>query len=240
MTENTETAILAGGCFWGMQDLIRKRDGVISTRVGYTGRRRAERDLRATTATTPRRSRSSSTPSRSRTATCSSSSSRSTTRRRRTARATTWAAATARRSSTRATSRSRSPRTRSPTSTPPASGRARSSPRSSRPALLGGRARAPGLPPADPERLHLPLRAAGLEAAASARPRRSQLRKHEISSASSSASSCSPSWPRPPLLALLLLALLCRLAWVGRRKRRHVGVDVEGPASGDGAAVAAD
>jgi peptide-methionine (S)-S-oxide reductase len=33
----TETAILAGGCFWGMQDLIRRYAGVISTRVGYTG-----------------------------------------------------------------------------------------------------------------------------------------------------------------------------------------------------------
>ena len=32
-----ERSILAGGCFWGMQDLIRKRPGVISTRVGYTG-----------------------------------------------------------------------------------------------------------------------------------------------------------------------------------------------------------
>ena len=32
-----ETAILAGGCFWGMQDLIRKLPGVIATRVGYTG-----------------------------------------------------------------------------------------------------------------------------------------------------------------------------------------------------------
>ena len=33
----TEKAILAGGCFWGMQDLIRKRPGVVGTRVGYTG-----------------------------------------------------------------------------------------------------------------------------------------------------------------------------------------------------------
>lgn len=34
---STETAILAGGCFWGMQDLIRKMPGVKTTRVGYTG-----------------------------------------------------------------------------------------------------------------------------------------------------------------------------------------------------------
>jgi peptide-methionine (S)-S-oxide reductase len=33
----TEKAILAGGCFWGVQDLIRKLDGVTCTRVGYTG-----------------------------------------------------------------------------------------------------------------------------------------------------------------------------------------------------------
>jgi peptide-methionine (S)-S-oxide reductase len=33
----TEKAILAGGCFWGMQDLIRKLPGVVKTRVGYTG-----------------------------------------------------------------------------------------------------------------------------------------------------------------------------------------------------------
>lgn len=37
MTTSTETALLAGGCFWGMQDLIRRMPGVVSTRVGYTG-----------------------------------------------------------------------------------------------------------------------------------------------------------------------------------------------------------
>jgi len=34
---STERAVLAGGCFWGMQDLIRRQAGVLSTRVGYTG-----------------------------------------------------------------------------------------------------------------------------------------------------------------------------------------------------------
>jgi peptide-methionine (S)-S-oxide reductase len=34
---NYSKATLAGGCFWGMQDLIRKQPGVVSTRVGYTG-----------------------------------------------------------------------------------------------------------------------------------------------------------------------------------------------------------
>src|ERR1700733_12586794 len=37
MTASTERAVLAGGCFWGMQDLIRRQPGVISTRVGYSG-----------------------------------------------------------------------------------------------------------------------------------------------------------------------------------------------------------
>jgi peptide-methionine (S)-S-oxide reductase len=37
MTTSNETAILAGGCFWGMQDLLRRYPGVISTRVGYSG-----------------------------------------------------------------------------------------------------------------------------------------------------------------------------------------------------------
>ena len=37
MNESTEIAILAGGCFWGVQDLIRGLPGVLRTRVGYTG-----------------------------------------------------------------------------------------------------------------------------------------------------------------------------------------------------------
>ena len=37
MTVSTERAVLAGGCFWGVQDLIRRYPGVISTRVGFTG-----------------------------------------------------------------------------------------------------------------------------------------------------------------------------------------------------------
>jgi peptide-methionine (S)-S-oxide reductase len=37
MAGSTEKAILAGGCFWGMQDLLRRYPGIISTRVGYSG-----------------------------------------------------------------------------------------------------------------------------------------------------------------------------------------------------------
>lgn len=37
MIIETERAILAGGCFWGLQDLLRQARGVVSTRVGYTG-----------------------------------------------------------------------------------------------------------------------------------------------------------------------------------------------------------
>ena len=37
MTASTERAVLAGGCFWGVQDLLRRYEGVLSTRVGYSG-----------------------------------------------------------------------------------------------------------------------------------------------------------------------------------------------------------
>lgn len=37
MTSNIERAVLAGGCFWGLQDLIRKLPGILETRVGYSG-----------------------------------------------------------------------------------------------------------------------------------------------------------------------------------------------------------
>ena len=37
MAATTERAILAGGCFWGMQQLVQRLPGVVSTRVGYSG-----------------------------------------------------------------------------------------------------------------------------------------------------------------------------------------------------------
>ena len=37
MSTSNETIVLAGGCFWGMQDLFRRQPGVVSTRVGYSG-----------------------------------------------------------------------------------------------------------------------------------------------------------------------------------------------------------
>jgi methionine-S-sulfoxide reductase len=37
MTDTVQRAVLAGGCFWGVQELVRSQPGVVSTRVGYTG-----------------------------------------------------------------------------------------------------------------------------------------------------------------------------------------------------------
>lgn len=37
MSSSTEVALLAGGCFWGMEDILRKLNGVLDTDVGYTG-----------------------------------------------------------------------------------------------------------------------------------------------------------------------------------------------------------
>jgi peptide-methionine (S)-S-oxide reductase len=76
-----EKMILAGGCFWGMQDLFRKRPGVVSTRVGYSGGDVPNATYR-NHGTHAEAIEISSIPSRPRTGTCSSSSSRSTTRRR--------------------------------------------------------------------------------------------------------------------------------------------------------------
>jgi peptide-methionine (S)-S-oxide reductase len=46
VTTTSETAILAGGCFWGMQDLLRKKRGITSTKVGYTGGKTANATYR--------------------------------------------------------------------------------------------------------------------------------------------------------------------------------------------------
>lgn len=76
-----EKAILAGGCFWGMQDLICKRQGVLSTRVGYTGGDISNATYR-NHGTHAEAIEIVFDPSESRTAICSSCSSRSTIRRR--------------------------------------------------------------------------------------------------------------------------------------------------------------
>lgn len=54
MTSN-QKAILAGGCFWGLQDLIRNQPGVVSTRVGYSGGNIPNATYRRCCATSPSR-----------------------------------------------------------------------------------------------------------------------------------------------------------------------------------------
>ena len=169
MTATTEKAILAGGCFWGMQDLIRQRPGVVSTRVGYTGGDVPNATYRNHGTHAEAIEIVFDPDADLATASCWSSSSRSTTRPRGTARATTSAPATGRRSSTPTTSSSGSPRTPSPTSMPPGCGPARWSPRSTAAGpFWEAEPEHQDYLERYPERLHLPLRPARLEAAAPA------------------------------------------------------------------------
>ena len=113
---STDRAILAGGCFWGVQDLFRRYDGVLSTRVGYTGgdvshatyRNHGSHAEAVEVIFDPARA---SAIGRS-----SSSSSNFTTQARAIAKATTSGPAIGRRSSTPATSRGGLRKTRSLTS----------------------------------------------------------------------------------------------------------------------------
>ena len=80
MSGSVDKAILAGGCFWGMRDLIRRRPGVLETRVGYAGGDVPNATYR-NHGTHAEAIEIVFDPEQRRTATCSSSSSRSTTRR---------------------------------------------------------------------------------------------------------------------------------------------------------------
>ena len=126
MSENTETAIVAGGCFWPAQELLRHRDGVIATRVGYTGRGERPPD-RGQPSRSRRGGRGFFDPGRTSYRNILEFSSRST----RPASAKRLSATIAApRSSAPATSSARSPRTRSPA--PRASGAPGSRPRSAK------------------------------------------------------------------------------------------------------------
>ena len=166
MSDNTETAILAGGCFWGVEELLRQRDGIISTRVGYTGGRERPPDLPEPPGSRRGgrdrlRSREDLLPGHPRVLLPDPRPVdqgppgqrhrvllplRDLLHERR--------AAPGRRGDDRRRRR-----------LGPVARQGRDRGQRGR-HLLGGRARAPGLPPEVPQRLHLPLPAAGLEAAA--------------------------------------------------------------------------
>ncbi len=174
MSATTEKAILAGGCFWGMQDLIRKRPGVITTRVGYTGGDVANATYRnhgthAEAIEITFDPDGDLVPGAS-----SSSSSRSTTRRPRTVRATT--SGLSYRSAIFYVDDEQTRVAEDTIADVEASGLwpgkvvTEVAPGGT---VLGGRARAPGLPGALPQRVHVPLPSAGVgPAPAQRRPRR--------------------------------------------------------------------
>jgi uncharacterized membrane protein len=112
MTTSTERAVLAGGCFWGMQDLFRRHPGVISTRVGYAGGDVPNATYR-NHGTMRSRSRSSLIPTGPAIARSLNSSSRFMIRPHGTGKEMTSERAIDRRSSTPATNRSGSRKTRS-------------------------------------------------------------------------------------------------------------------------------
>jgi hypothetical protein len=122
MSDSAETAVLAGGCFWIMQQLLRDYDGVISTRVGWTG---GENDnpTEENNSGHAEAVEVSSIRSGFPIGACWSSSSRST---GPTLANISSAPLTARRSSVRTRGSARWPRRRSVTSTPRATGPARS------------------------------------------------------------------------------------------------------------------
>jgi hypothetical protein len=112
---NEERVILGAGCFWGVQELMRRREGVLSTQVAYTGGSGAY----ATYANHDTHAEAVEVifdPTASVFGRFSNCFSRSTTRRRAIARVTAWVPATGRRSSTPAMSRSALPKIRLPTS----------------------------------------------------------------------------------------------------------------------------
>ena len=108
--DGIETAYFALGCFWGAERLFWELDGVYTTAAGYMGGMTPNPtydEVCSGRPVTPRRSWSPTTPRRSPTPTCSRSSSRSTTRPRACARATTSGPSTAPASTSPTTTRSR-------------------------------------------------------------------------------------------------------------------------------------